>query len=144
MRILRIRRRAFVCGLCFVASGVACREQNPYVEPAASSYVVKTVELAKDSVRDSIGVAEVQPDFFPSSKASALLGRLFTADDHRGTARSLVVISQDLWVRRFGSAPSLIGTNLQLNGQDATIVGVVPANFAFPKNVSAWVPGPPK
>ena len=45
-----------------------------------------------------------------------------------------------------GSArlPSVIGHTIRLNGQDATIVGVVPANFTFPKDVSAWVPGPPK
>jgi putative ABC transport system permease protein len=134
----------FVCALMVTtASAAACREQNQYVEPPASSYAVTTVELATDSARDSVRAAFVQPDFFRASNVRAIIGRLLVADEFRNTPSTLV-ISKDLWERRFRAEPTVIGRKLRVNGQEATIVGVVPADFTFPKNVSAWVPGPPK
>ena len=129
--------------LTIAASAAACREPNPYVEPPPSSYSVAKVELASDSTRDSVNVALVQPNFAPASKVRVLLGRFIVQGEY-GSGTRVVVISNDLWARRFGSTPSVIGHTIRLNGQDATIVGVVPANFTFPKDVSAWVPGPPK
>jgi putative ABC transport system permease protein len=134
----------FVCALCVTASAAACRERNQYIEPPASSFTVTTVELATDSARDSVRAASVQPDFFQASNVRALLGRLLVADEFRNAAPSTLIISKDLWDRRFRSDPTVIGRKLRLNGQEATIVGVVPADFTFPNNVSAWVPGPPK
>ncbi|HEY3744099.1 MAG TPA: ABC transporter permease [Bryobacteraceae bacterium] len=50
------------------------------------------------------------------------------------------MISHHLW-RALGESPAIIGRPLTLNGSPATVVGVMPANFAFPSpETDAWVP----
>ena len=44
----------------------------------------------------------------------------------------MVLLSQELWRRRFGSDPRVVGTSVQLDGTLHTIVGVIPAGFRFP------------
>jgi predicted permease len=75
-------------------------------------------------------------------------GRLFNAQDELENAGSVVVITDGLWRRRFGSADNIIGHSLIIDGRAATIVGVMPASFRllFPEDASvspdvqAWVP----
>jgi putative ABC transport system permease protein len=56
------------------------------------------------------------------------LGRPFT-DEDADPAHRTVIISHGLWQRRFGGAPDVIGRSLQLQGQSATIIGVMPRGF---------------
>jgi len=62
---------------------------------------------------------------------SAGAGRVFTEDEERRGDR-VVVLTHALWQRRFGGSPSAIGRSVSLNGAAFTIVGVMPATFAFP------------
>jgi len=59
-------------------------------------------------------------------------GRVFTPADDRpggGAAGPVAVISYGLWQRRFGGAPTAIGTPLVVEGVPFTIVGVAPRDF---------------
>ena len=58
-------------------------------------------------------------------------GRVFTEEEERRGDR-VVVLTHALWHRRFGGSPSVIGRSLSLNGAAFTVVGVMPATFAFP------------
>ena len=69
------------------------------------------------------GGAEVRP----------LLGRFFVDADSGSSARSVVVLSHDLWVERFGSSPMMIGRDIELDGRHTTVVGVAPPGFGFPE-----------
>ena len=44
----------------------------------------------------------------------------------------VVVLSHHFWRDRIGGNPSVIGKALRINGQPATIVGVMPNGFKFP------------
>jgi hypothetical protein len=44
----------------------------------------------------------------------------------------VVIISHGLWQRRFGSDPNLVGKTIALDGQNRTVVGILPAGFQFP------------
>ena len=71
-----------------------------------------------------------------------ILGRtLLAADETAGNAR-VAVLGYELWVRRFGSDPSIIGRDIQLNGEPHTVVGVMPANFSPDGYGELWVPSP--
>lgn len=137
-------RSHLVWALIGVAASTACGDKSPYVEPPAGSYSISRVELGIDSARDSISVATVGPEFFRASKVRPLLGRFLLDGEYVAGAQPVVVLSNDLWVRRLGGNPTVIGTTVRLNGQNATIVGVAPADFSFPTGVAVWVPGPPK
>jgi putative ABC transport system permease protein len=69
-----------------------------------------------------------------------LLGRpLLDADESPG-APPVVVISQDVWRSRLGGDPGVIGRTVRLGRAPHTIVGVMPAGFAFPSRQQLWVP----
>jgi putative ABC transport system permease protein len=72
--------------------------------------------------------------------ARAALGRTFVPDDDKGDGRT-VVLSHDLWVRRFGADPGIVGRQLMINDASYTILGVMPAKFEFPSaGVDIWRP----
>jgi putative ABC transport system permease protein len=60
------------------------------------------------------------------------LGRNFTAEDDRPNAAHVVLLSDDLWRRQFSADPKVVGKSINLDGVGHTIVGVMPAGFAFP------------
>jgi putative ABC transport system permease protein len=62
-------------------------------------------------------------------------GRVFEPEDE---TRKVVVLSHDLWRRRFGADPGAIGRTLVLNGEPYQIAGVLPPSWAFP-NLEAQV-----
>src|SRR6185436_16727031 len=44
----------------------------------------------------------------------------------------VAIISHGLWQKGFGGASDIIGKQIQVNAATTTVVGVMPANFAFP------------
>jgi putative ABC transport system permease protein len=69
-----------------------------------------------------------------------ILGRSFEADDDREGAALTVLLGERVWRRDFGADPAVLGRNLRANGEDATIIGVLPAGFAFPFAGEVWLP----
>lgn len=70
-----------------------------------------------------------------------ILGRTFTPDDEGADALPVAVVSERLWLSRFGGDPGLIGRSITLNGLAHVVVGVVPAAFRFPNpDALVWVP----
>jgi putative ABC transport system permease protein len=70
-------------------------------------------------------------EFFPLLGVGPLLGRTIAAGDDRPMAPRVVVISHALWQTRFGGRPDVIGRSIQINGEPAEIVGVMPESFRF-------------
>jgi putative ABC transport system permease protein len=70
------------------------------------------------------------------------LGRAFTDDDDRPSARAVVVISDRLWRRRFGADPGITGRPIVLDGSAHEVVGVMPAAFEhrLMPQVDVWRP----
>src|SRR5262245_22747046 len=60
------------------------------------------------------------------------LGGTFTAEEDRPQVARTAVISYGLWQRAFGGDRGVIGRDIRLNGAACTVVGVMPAGFAFP------------
>jgi putative ABC transport system permease protein len=94
--------------------------------------------MAEDGTAFSITSANVTGDFFPVLGVDPLLGRaLHRADDVLG-AENVLVITCDLWQRRYGGAPDVIGRRLMAGEHAFRIVGVMPPDFAYPRGVEAW------
>jgi len=74
---------------------------------------------------------KVSSNFFTLLGVTMRQGRTFLPEEDRPGANRVVVISHELWQRRFGGDPQLIGRALNLNGDSYTVIGVAPANFRF-------------
>ncbi len=86
----------------------------------------------------------VTANYFSLLGVTPALGRAFLpAEDETPGAHPVVVISDALWRREFGSFPTAVGRSVALNGAAYTVVGVAPRGFAgvdvfSPADV--WVP----
>ncbi|HEX5473462.1 MAG TPA: ABC transporter permease [Vicinamibacterales bacterium] len=69
-----------------------------------------------------------------------ILGRGFAAGDDRKGAAPVAIIGAGLWNARYGGDTGVIGSPIALDGQTATIVGVMPADLKFPDNTDVWLP----
>ena len=77
---------------------------------------------------------------FAMLHTNPILGRGFVADDQRPGATPVAVIGYGIWKDRYGSAPDVIGRQVRVSGQPATIVGVMPMGYRFPSGVDMWMP----
>jgi putative ABC transport system permease protein len=59
------------------------------------------------------------------------LGRTFHPGEDRPGAARVAVLGHELWQRRFGADPSLVGRTITLDGDAYTVVGVMPPGFRF-------------
>ena len=105
---------------------------------AALQYRNFTVSEGGDTDR-YVGAA-ISHELFPLLGTSPQLGRGFTADDDRQNSEPVVLISDDLWRRRYNADPAMVGRRIQINSRPHTVVGVMPPHFRFPQNQYLWLP----
>src|SRR5262249_18198072 len=75
--------------------------------------------------------ALVTPGFFELLGARPRLGRLFEERGPEAQQAKLVVISHLLWREQFREDPAVLGRTLRLNGEEHTVIGVLPEAFQF-------------
>jgi putative ABC transport system permease protein len=75
--------------------------------------------------------AAVSADYFNVLGVKPEFGRVFSRDEDKEGAASVILISHALWQRRYGGDPNIIGREIDLGGK-TTVVGVMPAGFKFP------------
>jgi putative ABC transport system permease protein len=69
------------------------------------------------------------------------LGRAFVhAEERPGEDLYSVILSHDLWRRRFNADAAILGRIIKLDATDYKVVGVMPPGFRFPDNADAWAP----
>ena len=68
------------------------------------------------------------------------LGRDFLPEDDRAGAAPVAIIGFRVWTERYGSDPAAVGRTVRLNGEPATIIGVMPEGFAYPIDTRIWRP----
>ena len=85
--------------------------------------------------------ARVSANFLHLLGVNPLLGRSFLTEEDKPGARAVAMISAELWNRRFGRDPSVVGKTIILAGAPHTIIGVLPAGFRFPFS-DVWVTRP--
>src|SRR5205814_5676314 len=71
---------------------------------------------------------------------SPVLGRTFLPEEERAEHGKVVILSRQLWERRFGTDPAVAGKSITLDGTSFAVVGVMPAYFGFPNESSFWEP----
>ena len=85
--------------------------------------------------------ASVTQNLFSVLGAKPALGRVFRPEEDRPGGPRVVLIGHGLWKRRFAGDPGIVGRAIALNGEKYTVVGVMPAGFAYPSaSADIWTP----
>ena len=79
----------------------------------------------------------VSGNFFRTFGIQPWIGRLMTDDDDREGAPSVAVMSYHIWQTKYGSDPSVVGANYQINGHSFTVIGVAPPGF-YGAKLAGW------
>src|SRR5208282_25200 len=98
------------------------------------------VNLTGSSVAERVEGFQVTANFFPLLGIAPQLGRSVAADNFETGRAFVVVLSHGFWQRHLGGDPSIVGKNVLLNGQQFTVIGIMPADFDFPVGAEAWAP----
>jgi predicted permease len=110
------------------------------------SAVMGTMGVAPMQVDDDLKPAPtsfVTPNYFTELGTSARYGRLFDpVHDAAPDAAPAVVLSYGFWQRNFAGDPSTVGRTIRLNKKPATVIGILPNNFASlgGQGPDVWLP----
>jgi len=81
----------------------------------------------------------VSPDFLETLGVEPHLGRTLSPDAEEFGART-VVLSYQLFQRRFGGDPAVVGDTVRLDGESYEVVGVAREGFDYPYGSELWAP----
>src|SRR5262252_7668093 len=79
-----------------------------------------------------ISGASVTHDLLPLLGIQPALGRFFLPEEGKPGGDRLIILSDELWRRRFGADPGIIGQSIRAIGGIYVVVGVMPPGFNFP------------
>ena len=82
----------------------------------------------------------VTSSFFPLFGVSPILGRTLLPSDEQPGHNLVVVLSSELWARRYASDREIIGRQILLNDEPHTVVGVMPPNYMPDGYGELWIP----
>lgn len=111
---------------------------NRSFEGLAASYRWKSSLTGGTPERLWVGL--VSANLFEVLGVRPALGRTFTATEDSPGGEPAAILGHGFWQRRFGGAADAVGRSLVLDGKVHNVVGVMPADFDFPKDVELWVP----
>lgn len=115
------------------------RERNRTLD-ALAAYREAPVALTGSGEPERLAGIAASHTLFPLLGASAAIGRTYgPAEDVAGTGARVAVLSHDLWARRFGADPSIVGRSLLLDGEPHVVTGVMRPGFDF-AGAELWVP----
>ncbi len=97
-----------------------------------------TLEVGDEPRR--IWTARVSADLFSALGVQPAIGRGFSPAEDAPGGEPVVVLSQALWRRSFGSNPGVVGTSIRVDGEPRTVIGVMPAGFALPEDLQTGDP----
>jgi putative ABC transport system permease protein len=115
------------------------REQNSVFAQVAA-YDWRSLTLSDGDEPERLEGSAITWDLFPMLGVRPALGRGFRAEEDRPGAEGVVLLSDEVWRRRFNSDPSVVGRTIRVNDAPRTVVGVMPPRFKFPVDQQLWVP----
>ncbi|MEP6763069.1 MAG: ABC transporter permease [Gemmatimonadaceae bacterium] len=117
------------------------RAQSKAFETVAATLDVTSYNVSGGDTPDRVSGMAVSASLFPMLGIAPQTGRYFTeAEDQKGVGK-VVLLSDQLWQRRFGSAQNVVGQFMILDSERYEIIGVMPRGFGFASNdAELWLP----
>lgn len=129
-RLIRVweRTRAFEQNSVAYLNYVDWRKENRTCEEMGA-FRSQDFNMTGNGAPERLKGFQVTASLLRLLRMAPLRGRTISEDEDRPGAPPVVMISENLWQRRFGSAPGILGRQVILNGHPYTIIGIVPAAF---------------
>jgi len=108
------------------------RDRNRVFEQIAAFDASRTFNLAGRDNPERVDGAAVSSGLFDLLGVQPIIGRTFSSQEDELGRDSVALLSHRLWQRRFGADRSIVGKLISLDGQNVTVIGVMPPNFQFP------------
>ncbi|MGQ0646995.1 MAG: ABC transporter permease [Gemmatimonadaceae bacterium] len=140
LAVLKLRdpRDGDESGLAVAALQDIRRESRSF--SGVGGIVSRSVTITDGDEPERLEGAWVSWDLFPILGTRPQLGRNFRQDEDAGAPPTVVLLSDDLWQRRFARDSSVLNSVMQINGQPHTVIGIMPRGFKFPETAELWVP----
>ncbi len=97
-----------------------------------------TANLSGQEQPEKVQGEKITADYFRVLGLEPIAGRYFTEEEDRPGQEPVVLLSYGLWQRRFGGDQAIIDKKVMLNGQSATVVGIMPNDYR--PNIEFWAP----
>jgi putative ABC transport system permease protein len=122
------------------ANLVDWRAQNHvFTDMAGLRYT--SASLTGDQAPEQALGGAVTPNFFDVLEVRPIVGRIWTKEEYAAQTKS-IVISYNLWRRRYAADPKIIGRTILLNGESTVVLGVMHRDFFFPiRDMDYWISG---
>jgi predicted permease len=117
-------------------------EYQPHVQAfeQISTFNEDSATLTGAGEAARLPTADVTASFFPVLGVNPALGRAFFPEEERRGSKRVVMLSAKIWKSRFGADPNILGKAITLDGTSYSVIGVMPAGFAFPHEAALWLP----
>ena len=105
-----------------------------------------TAAFGGDGDPEQLRIGLVTTGFFRTLGVDAEFGRTFIREDEQIKAPSPILLSWDLWQRRYAGKRDIVGQRILVNGAPTTVIGVMPRDFKLwmpadanvPTSLQAW------
>jgi predicted permease len=115
-----------------------CKRQRSF--EGLAGYTSTTVTVSGGDRPERLDGGALTANALDLLRVKPLLGRGFQPGEDRPGAAPVVLLSYQLWQNRFNGDPLVVGKAVRVNGQQAAVIGVMPADFRFPFNDQLWTP----
>jgi predicted permease len=141
VRLWQNKTQAGISGLPLSAGNInVWRKQAQSFEVVAAYNTTASVITGDDEPEQIIGAA-VSANLLPMLGYQPMLGRHFLAEDNKPGGERVIILSHQLWQRRFGSDRSIVGRSITLDYTNAfTVIGIMSPGESYPALTDFWLP----
>ncbi len=116
------------------------QQSDLFEQTAWYRYVPQDFNLiVPGSPAEQVHATFISAELLPTLGVAPALGRAFSGTE----SSQSVLLSHEVWKRRFGGDPAIVGRAVHLGDLQFTVVGVMPPEFQFPESTGVWLPQGP-
>ena len=98
-----------------------------------------TINLSDHDQAQRYEGAFVSANLFGVLGIAPVMGRDFSPVDEQSGAPAVLMLSHALWQSRYGGDPDIIGRQVRVDTRQATVIGVMPEGFSYPRRERLWM-----
>jgi predicted permease len=119
----------------------AWKKQNQTVTDIAAGDPYAIASLTGDGHPERVSSMRATANYFSVLGVSAEMGRTFREGEDRSGREHVVILSHELWEKRFAADRNIVGKTIRLNGTAHQVIGVMPARFVLQSfQTQLWMP----